>query len=179
VQLWDTRLLPTELGDGAEYSSLPSSSRRCLAATIPLPAGAACARQLHLDGSRLLCSVDHDGGAGPFARGAQSVALYDVRAASSGTSDSGSGALLWEQHVRGDVSCFQCRGERVLIGTATGSVHLWDFRRDGQPAPQDGWEGADERPEKREKREKWRAKVKLRGRFPKTQGFSNSRGFGR
>ena len=88
--------------------------------------------------------------------------------------------MLWEQQsVLGDISCFHCRDERVLLGTTSGAVHLWSYQR-GLPVSL-GWGGAEgERIEKREKREKWRAKVKLRGRFPKTQGFSNSiKGFGR
>ena len=87
--------------------------------------------------------------------------------------------MLWEQPVRGDISCFHCRDDKVLIGTATGAVHLWSYQRGLHVGHVQPWGSTDfERLEKREKREKWRAKVKLRGRFPKTQGFSNSKGFG-
>ena len=88
------------------------------------------------------------------------------------------GCLLWEQPVRGDISCFQCRGERVIIGTATGAVHLWSFaRHGGSVSLSELWDGK-EQPERKAKKEKWRAAPKIRGRFPKTQGFSNSKGFG-
>ena len=84
VHLWDARLLPLELpiAANAAFASegLSAAARRCLVATLPLPAGAACARQLSLDGARLLAAVDHDAAATPFARGAHSACLFDVRA---------------------------------------------------------------------------------------------------
>ena len=180
VLLWDPRLLPSALPGDATFDSLSTADRRCLVAKLPLPEGAACARQLYLDGSRLLASVDYDGEANAFSRGAQSAALFDVRACSR----RGEGALLWEQPVRGDISCFQCRGDRVVVGTGTGSVHLWSFNARGPRAGAGVLEWASgeeqERPE-RQKRDKFRAKGKpvVRGRFPKTQGFSNSKGFSR
>ena len=179
VHLWDARLLPLATEDDARaFDELPASARRCLAATVQLPEGAACARQLHLDGSRLLCSVDYDATAGAFSRGAQSAALFDVRAASCAAAGSGGSTMLWEQPVRGDISCFHCREERVLVGTATGEVHLWSYQQGLSAAAGIASAEFDTGVEKREKREKWRAKVKVRGRFPKTQGFSNSKGFG-
>ena len=200
VHIWDARLLPAAAAvDEAHgtFDLLSAASRRCLIASIPLPRGAACARQLHFDGCRLLVSVDNDADAAAFSRGAQSAALYDVRAASSsrhveaprtddadidGEFDGGGGrtggCLLWQQPVPGDISCFQCRGERVLVGTATGAVHLWDFGRSrAQSSLLVDWGDGKEQPERKAKREKWRAASKGRGRFPKTQGFSNMKGF--
>ena len=77
----------------------------------------------------------------------------------------------------GDISCLQCRGERVLVGTATGAVHIWTFGRGQRTLATEPWDGYELR-DKKPKREKWRAAPKVRGRFPKTQGFSNSKGFG-
>ena len=173
VQIWDARLLPDARTE-ASFDDLPAASRRSLVATIPLPTDAACARQLHLDGTRLLATVDYDAQASPFSRGAHSVALFDVRAAGRGQTP-----LLWEQDVRGDITCFQCHGERVFVGTGTGAIHLWNFSR-GSHAARDlvaeddaEWNGS----EQKQKRNKFRGNLKIRGRFPKTQGFSNTRGF--
>ena len=66
----------------------------------------------------------------------------------------------------------------MLVGTATGAVHLWDFGRSrAHAALLADWGDAKEQPERKAKREKWRAAPKVRGRFPKTQGFSNMKGF--
>ena len=88
--------------------------------------------------------------------------------------------LIWEQRVRGDITCFQCEGERVFLGTGTGAIHLWNFSRGSATAAREmfseeehEWDG---RPEK-QKREKKRGNIKIRGRFPKTQGFTNAKGF--
>lgn len=176
VHLWDTRLLPADVPADATFDTLSAAARRCHAATLPLPRGGVCARQLYLDGARLLVSVDGDQHAAPFSRGAQEAALYDVRAAGA----AGASEPLWTQRVRGDISCFQCRGDRVIVGTGTGAVHVWNFghgrnRNSTGEMLDDGgeiWE-----PERRKKREKARADKSRR--FPKTQGFSNARGFSR
>lgn len=177
VLLWDTRLLPARPPLDTAFESLSTAARRCLVAELSLPAEAACARQLYLDGSRLLASVDYDGQAAAFSRGALSAALFDVRACSG----NGRGALLWEQPVRGDISCFQCCGDRVFVGTGTGSVHLWGFASGSRAGVDWASGGPEEQRPERQKREKFRAKGKpvVRGRFPKTQGFSNSKGFSR
>lgn len=176
VHLWDARLLPSDTVAEAAFDGLSGALRRCLVASVTLPQGAACARQLHLDGSRLLASADTDAHATAFSRGAQSAVLFDVRACSG----RGTGALVWEQPVRGDISCFQCRGDRVLVGTGTGSVYLWSFAHGpgaGTDVLLDRQQDSPERSERKEKREKFRAALKVRGRYPKTQGFSNSKGF--
>ena len=186
VHLWDSRLLPAAAGVDeatATFEDLPAASQRCLVASVALPGGAACARQLYLDGARLLTAVDRDDAAPAFSRGAQSAALYDIRAVASGGGSAvtepgrSSGCLLWEQPVAGDISCLQCRGERVLVGTATGAVHIWSFGRSSTILPAEAWDSS-EQPDRKPKREKWRAAPKVRGRFPKTQGFSNAKGFG-
>ena len=90
IHLWDARRLPAPPGAGGgvggvggqwvSWDVLPAASRRCLIATILLPEGSACARQLHLDGARLLAAIDRDPAAPLFARGGHSCALFDVRA---------------------------------------------------------------------------------------------------
>jgi hypothetical protein len=90
IHLWDARRLPAPPGAGGgvggvggqwvSWDVLPTASRRCLIATIRLPEGSACARQLHLDGARLLAAIDRDPAAPLFARGGHSCALFDVRA---------------------------------------------------------------------------------------------------
>ena len=45
-----------------------------LVGVLPLPGGASCARQLHLDAEKLLASLDHDPAASAFSRGAQQLA---------------------------------------------------------------------------------------------------------
>lgn len=187
VHIWDSRLLPaaTAIDDAtATFEDLSAASRRCLVATVNLPVGAACARQLYLDGARILASVDADHTAPAFSRGAQSAALFDMRALSANNSlapgqPRSAGCLLWEQPVRGDISCLQCRGERVLVGTATGAVYLWHFGASSAEVLMPEWDGANEQLDKKPKREKFRAAggPKVRGRFPKTQGFSNMKGF--
>ena len=184
VHIWDARLLPaaaTVDEATASFDELSAASRRCLVASINLPVGAACARQVDLDGARLLASIDSDHCAPAFSRGAQSTALYDIRAVGANNSRApgqprSDGCLLWEQSVRGEISCFQRRGERVFVGTATGAVHQWHFARSGAPTLPAVWDG-NEQADKKPKREKFRPKTKVRGRFPKTQGFSNQKGF--
>ena len=90
IHLWDARRLPAPPGAGGgvggvggqwvSWDVLPAASRRCLIATFLLPEGSACARQLHLDGARLLAAIDRDPAAPLFARGGHSCALFDVRA---------------------------------------------------------------------------------------------------
>ena len=88
--------------------------------------------------------------------------------------------MLWEQRVRGDISCFQCRESRVLVGTATGGVHIWSFlsrlASNANHISLADWDGGKVVPDRKPKREKFRAALKTRGRFPKTQGFSNVKG---
>ena len=59
-----------------------------------------------------------------------------------------------------------------------GTVLMWDFVPDGGGArPRVGDELDGERPEKHGGgKKKFRAALKVRGRFPKTQGFSNQKG---
>ena len=81
--------------------------------------------------------------------------------------------------MRGEITCFQCRSDRVLLGTGDGAVLLWSFAAGGDNGgAADGadpyeWQGSTTR-----KRDKFRAKLKVRGRFPKTQGFSSTGSFG-
>ena len=70
---------------------------------------------------------------------------------------------------------FGAATDASTVGTATGAVHVWSFGR--SPRALLALEGS-EMVDKKPKREKWRAAPKVRGRFPKTQGFSNSKGFG-
>ena len=204
VHLWDARLMPSAATAEAEDGQ--ASRRRCLVARVPLPRGTSCARQLHLDGARLLASLDYEHGATAFSRGAHALALYDIRRASSsltpalgveaagapagaGHADAGLGersepsSLLWLQPVASEVSCFQCRGERVYVGTGNGTILVWDFTPGGLHtlggllADAKRHDADGERAERSKKRDKPRGNVKVRGRFPKTQGFSNQKGF--
>mmetsp|Transcript_60030 Transcript_60030/g.119164 ORF Transcript_60030/g.119164 Transcript_60030/m.119164 type:complete len:87 (-) Transcript_60030:377-637(-) len=81
-----------------------------------------------------------------------------------------------------EITCFHCRSHRVIVGTASGAALLWNFSATGSDAAARSIqtdEAFAEREELRAKRkEKFRANVKVRGRFPKTQGFSNAKGFG-
>ena len=76
-----------------------------------------------------------------------------------------------ERPVRGGLSCFQCSGDRLLLGSCAGPVLLW-HQRGGLAEPE-------EEPERRKLRtaDKKKTNIKVRGRFPKTQGFSNTKGF--
>ena len=165
--------LPLATADDARRST---SCLRC--ASLPrgnrsAPGGRRARSPASSRGSRLLCSVDYDATAG-HSRGRRAH-LFDVRVASCAAAGSGS-SMLWEQPVRGDISCFHCREER-FVGTATGGAPVVVSARPSAAASTASAE-LDTGVEKREKREKWRAKVKVRGRFPKMQGFSNSKGFG-
>ena len=165
VHLWDERLLPARGADGGEdpWEELGVSARRCLVGTVRLPDGVASARQLHLDGARLLASLDADATASAFCRSAQAVGLYDIRAL--GSARFGPAEPLWSQPVvDGEISCMGCSEHTVFLGTSRGPVVLWNFAPDAVGADTDA---ADEwKPEKR-KREKVRHKVKIRGRYPK------------
>ena len=88
--------------------------------------------------------------------------------------------LLWEEAVAGQVSSFAGSGQRILVGTCAGSIHSWNFC--GAPFGGPACSAMDDEyrdGRKRDKKEKFRGNVKIRGRFPKTQGFSNSKGFSR
>ena len=190
LHLWDLRLMPApQTAAEAEADPLldaaATAARRARVASIALPDGAQCARHLHLDGARLLASLDYEGEDNLFARSARSVALFDVRGAAAG----GQGRLLWEQAVPGEISCLQCRNDVVLLGTATGAVRLWQFAARGAAAAGGGSEGGGglgdednalclaerrrERPQERRAKEAPRARAKGR-RFPKTQGFGGN-----
>ena len=147
------------------------ASRRALVATAALPEGAACARGLQLRDTQLVASLDYDFDASAFSRAAQSVALYDFRAVPS------RGRALppqWEWHVEGGVSCLQRRAGRLLVGTCSGSILVWS-------AGQQDAAAAAQQLERRmkQRKEKVRHNPKIRGRFPKSPGFSNSKGFSR
>ena len=120
--------------------------------------------------------------------------------------------LLWSQSfAAGELSCFQCRGERAFFGTAHGSVVVCNFGRARGGEIDDGDGDLEPLTQRQPKREKFRAAKKarerflktksraltltlapnltvaltltltltltqVRGRFPKTQGFSNIKG---
>jgi len=186
VFLFDPRLLPaTDAAADADadadaplappqlWDELPSASRRALVGTLQLPTGVACARQLHVDAHTLLLSLDTDWLASAFSRTAHGLALYDMRAAGSAPFRASPPPPLWQREVRGELSCFLCGSDerRIFVGTAHGAVLLWGFGGGAPVEEDDDDEGAGKAP----KREKWRAKKKVRGKYPKTQGFSNNK----
>ena len=200
VQLWDARLLPAppggqplpgapQLGGAAgalaAWEELSTAGRRALAATLELPSGFRCARQLHLDGAKgiLFAALDDDPTASAFSRAASHLALFDVRAAHGAAAAPAAGRggwapppPLWQRRVRGGLSCFQCSGDRLLLGSCAGQVLLWRQFGGLAPLPE-----PDEEPIERRKlrtADKKKTNPKVRGRFPKTQGFSNTKGFG-
>ena len=82
VHLWDARLLPApanaQLVGGVPVLAADDADdldrHAGLVGVLPLPGGASCARQLHLDAEKLLASLDHDPAASAFSRGAQQLA---------------------------------------------------------------------------------------------------------
>jgi len=184
VYVFDSRLTPAAEAEGEPlpngvappqplWSELSAASRRSLVGTIQLPQGVACARQLHLDSNMLMLSLDADWVAPAFSRTTSELALYDMRAAGSTAFREAPPSPVWQREVRGEFSCFQCSSDehRVILGTAHGSVLIWNFnstRVDEEEAEEDNFFKAP-------KREKWRAKKKVKGKYPKTQGFSNNK----
>ena len=101
--------------------------------------------------------------------------MYDVRAAASRRAV---GAPVWNWRAHGDVSCFHVRSERLVCGTCTGTVLVWSAGRNEAAGERNGddYDGRLER--KTRNKEKMRShNPKIRGRFPKTNGFSNVKGF--
>ena len=230
VHLWDVRLLPAppegqQLAPAALlWEDLGVAARRALVGTLPLPSGFSCARQLHLDECKLFAALDSNPDAHLFSRSSAQLALFDVRAV--GAHQHAAPPLLWRRPVRGGLSCFQCSGSRLLLGSCAGPVLLW--RQSGGLAPVAEREVEPERRKLRTAdKKKTHTKVppppkhtltptstptsrllftrcallsdlrstltvltahcvsyaystpaKVRGRFPKTQGFSNTKGFG-
>ena len=137
VHLWDVRLLPAPpggqpLAPGAPlWEDLGATARRALVGTLPLPSGFSCARQLHLDECKLFAALDGNPDAHLFSRSSAQLALFDVRAV--GAREYATPPLLWRRPVRGGLSCFQCSGSRLLLGSCAGPVLLW--RQSGGVAP--------------------------------------------
>ena len=179
VHLWDVRLLPAppegqQLAPAALlWEDLSAAARRALVSTLPLPSGFSCARQLHLDECKLFAALDSNPDAHLFSRSSAQLALFDVRAV--GARQHAAPPLLWRRPVRGGLSCFQCSGSRLLLGSCAGPVLLWHQSGGLPPVAEREVE-----PERRKLRtaDKKKTNVKVRGRFPKTQGFSNTKGFG-
>ena len=137
VHLWDVRLLPAppegqQLAPAALlWEDLGVAARRALVGTLPLPSGFSCARQLHLDECKLFAALDSNPDAHLFSRSSAQLALFDVRAV--GAHQHAAPPLLWRRPVRGGLSCFQCSGSRLLLGSCAGPVLLW--RQSGGLAP--------------------------------------------
>ena len=137
VHLWDVRQLPAPpggqpLAPGAPlWEDLGATARRALVGTLPLPSGFSCARQLHLDECKLFAALDGNPDAHLFSRSCAQLALFDVRAV--GAREYAAPPLLWRRPVRGGLSCFQCSGSRLLLGSCAGPVLLW--RQSGGVAP--------------------------------------------
>ena len=138
VHLWDVRLLPAppegqQLAPAAAplWEDLSATARRALVGTLPLPSGFSCARQLHLDECKLFAALDGNPDAHLFSRSSAQLALFDVRAV--GAREYTTPPLLWRRPVRGGLSCFQCSGSRLLLGSCAGPVLLW--RQSGGVAP--------------------------------------------
>ena len=129
VHLWDVRLLPAppegqQLAPAALlWEDLGVAARRALVGTLPLPSGFSCARQLHLDECKLFAALDSNPDAHLFSRSSAQLALFDVRAV--GAHQHAAPPLLWRRPVRGGLSCFQCSGSRLLLGSCAGPVLLW------------------------------------------------------
>ena len=222
VHLWDVRLLPAppegqQLAPAALlWEDLGATARRALVGTLPLPSGFSCARQLHLDECKLFAALDSNPDAHLFSRSSAQLALFDVRAV--GARQQAAPPLLWRRPVRGGLSCFQCSGSRLLLGSCAGPVLFW--RQSGGLAPVEREIEPERRKLRTADKKKTHTKVrpprppplthlpspihemysafvstfytrhahcvsyaystpaKVRGRFPKTQGFSNTKGFG-
>mmetsp|Transcript_23093 Transcript_23093/g.76603 ORF Transcript_23093/g.76603 Transcript_23093/m.76603 type:complete len:248 (+) Transcript_23093:466-1209(+) len=222
VHLWDVRLLPgpeavggsdlLRAGGGDLWMDLPPSARRALVGSVPLPVRGTTARQLHLDGSKLLVGIDGGVHCGtPFSCASQTVALYDMRALRGSSCSAPAARPLWEARVPGSATVLNCVGAPALgarrdpstlvLGTCAGLVLVWNaaaaagasVSAAGSPgAPREAgaeaaavFGGPDSRRDRWRSAEKeaglgggptdkkWRAKVRMRGRYPKTQGFSN------
>mmetsp|Transcript_5305 Transcript_5305/g.17281 ORF Transcript_5305/g.17281 Transcript_5305/m.17281 type:complete len:410 (-) Transcript_5305:187-1416(-) len=222
VHLWDVRMLPgpeavggsdvLRAGGGDLWMDLPPSARRALVGSVPLPVRGTTARQLHLDGSKLLVGIDGGVHCGtPFSCASQTVALYDMRALRGSSCSASAARPLWEARVPGSATVLNCVGAPALgarrdpstlvLGTCTGLVLVWNAAAaagasvsaagspgalreavaeaaavfGGPDSRRDRWRSAEKEaglgggPTDK----KWRAKVRVRGRYPKTQGFSN------
>ncbi|EOD30159.1 hypothetical protein EMIHUDRAFT_449790 [Emiliania huxleyi CCMP1516] len=115
VHLWDVRLLPgpeavggsdlLRAGGGDLWMDLPPSARRALVGSMPLPVRGTTARQLHLDGSKLLVGIDGGVHCGtPFSCASQTVALYDMRALRGSSCSAPAARPLWEARVPGSAT---------------------------------------------------------------------------
>ena len=116
---------------------LPPSARRALVGSVPLPVRGTTARQLHLDGSKLLVGIDGGVHCGtPFSCASQTVALYDMRALRGSSCSASAARPLWEARVPGSATVLNCVGAPALgarrdpstlvLGTCTGLVLVWN-----------------------------------------------------
>ena len=170
VHVYDVRQLPLAPA-ASEWEQLSAASRRALVATVALPEGTASARALQLSDAQLVASLEDDFTTSVFSRAAQDVAVYDFRAAGS---RGFAPPPLWTWRVEGGVSCLQCRSDRLVVGCCSGHLLVWSAGRQHAAAGSAHEELA---PPRKQRREKPRHNPKIRGRFPKTQGFSNQKGF--